>query len=159
MILQGSHLIHAAPELVFDRLMDPAVLQRCIPGCERLERRSDDEYDAHMRIGLAAIKGAYQGKVRLSEKVRPQRFLLHMDGKGAAGFVKGSTRVDLRHEGRDTHLSYHADVQVGGLIAAIGSRLIDAAAKKLAGEFFRTFASIVEPPGSTLAQPTPKLIP
>src|SRR5262245_7772668 len=144
MKLQGTHSIAAPPVRVFEALTDPVILQRAIPGCEKLEKTGEDEYNAHLKIGLAAIKGSYVGKVRLTDRQPPQRFTLHLEGKGAPGFVKGTTLVELQEEGPGTKLSYNAEVQVGGLIAAVGSRLIEAAAKKLADEFFKKFAELVQ---------------
>jgi carbon monoxide dehydrogenase subunit G len=144
MKLQGTHAIAAPPAGVFAALTDPAILQRAIPGCEKLEKTGEDEYNAHLKIGLAAIKGSYVGKVRLSDRQPPHRFTLHMDGRGAPGFVKGTTVVELQQDGPGTRLSYAAEAQVGGLIAAVGSRLIEAAARKLADEFFKKFAEIVQ---------------
>src|SRR5436189_296001 len=83
------------------------------------------------KIGIEAVKGSYAGRVRLSDKHPPDRFTMHLEGKGAAGFVNGTARIELEEEGRNTQLHYNADVQVGGLIAAVGSRMIEAAAKKL----------------------------
>jgi len=143
MKLQGTYAIAAPPVRVFEALTDPVILQRAIPGCEKLEKTGEDEYNAHLKIGLAAIKGSYVGKVRLTDRQAPHRFTLHMEGRGAPGFVKGTTLVELQEEGPGTKLSSTAEVQVGGLIAAVGSRLIEAAAKKLADEFFKKFAEIV----------------
>jgi hypothetical protein len=142
MKLQGSHTIAAPPAKVFEALTDPAILQRAIPGCEKLEKTGVDEYNVHLKLGLAAIKGSYVGKVRLTDKQPPYKFTMHMEGRGAPGFVKGTTLIELKEEGQNTKLDYTADVQVGGLIAAIGSRLIDAAAKRLSEEFFKKFAEI-----------------
>ena len=143
MNIQGSHTIAAAPARVFEALTDPAILQRAIPGCEKMEKTGDDAYNAHLKIGVASIKGSYVGKVRLSDKMPPHKFTLHLEGKGGPGFVKGSAAMELKEEAQTTRLSYTADVQVGGLIAAVGSRMIEATAKKLAEEFFKTFSEIV----------------
>ncbi|MEK7674918.1 MAG: carbon monoxide dehydrogenase subunit G [Verrucomicrobiota bacterium] len=144
MNIQGTHTIACSPAQVFAALTDPGILQRAIPGCEKMEKTGADEYNAHLKIGLASIKGSYVGKVRLRDQQPPHRFVLDMEGKGAPGFVKGSTLVELKEESRGTKLSYVANVQVGGLIAAVGSRVIEAAAKKLAAEFFQKFAAAVE---------------
>ena len=140
MIVQGTYTVPRPPDRVFTALTDPAVLQQAIPGCEKLERTGDDEYNAHLKIGIAAVKGSYVGKVRLSDINPPDRFTLHLEGKGAPGFVKGTARIELKPEAGNTQLHYNADVQVGGLIAAVGSRMIEAAAKKLAGDFFQAFS-------------------
>jgi len=144
MIVQGTYTLPLPPDRVFAALTDAAVLQKAIPGCEKLEKTADDEYNAHLKIGIAAVKGSYVGRVRLSDKQPPDRFTMHLEGKGAAGFVNGTARIELKEEGQNTQLHYNADVQVGGLIAAVGSRMIEAAAKKLAGDFFRTFSEALQ---------------
>src|SRR5260221_1471296 len=144
MNVQGTHIIAASPAKVFESLINPAVLQKAIPGCEKMEKTAEDEYNAHLKIGVASIKGSYVGKIRMSDKQPPNKFTLHMEGKGTPGFVKGTTRIELAADGAATKLSYTADVQVGGLIAAIGSRVIEATAKKLAAEMFQNFAKIVQ---------------
>jgi carbon monoxide dehydrogenase subunit G len=141
--IQGSHTIAAAPARVFEALTDPGILQKAITGCEKMEKTGDDEYNAHLKIGIASIKGSYVGKVRLSDKQPPHQFTLHIEGKGGPGFVKGTAAIELKAEAKATRLHYTADVQVGGLIAAVGSRMIEAAAKKLAEEFFKKFSEII----------------
>ncbi|MDO8541757.1 MAG: carbon monoxide dehydrogenase subunit G [Opitutaceae bacterium] len=144
MIIQGTHTIAAAPAHVFDRLMEPAFLQQAIPGCEKLEKTGEDEYIAHLKLGIGSIKGSYAGKVRLTDRQPPHKFTMHLQGSGGPGFVKGTSAIELKAEGEATELHYSANVQVGGLIAAVGSRVIEAVAKKLAGEFFLKFSAIVE---------------
>ena len=144
MNVHGTHTLGAAPAWVFERLIDPAVLQQAIPGCEKMVKTAEDEYDVHMKIGIASIKGSYVGKVRMTDQQPPHKFTLHMEGKGAPGFVKGTTQVELKAEGQTTQLQYNATMQVGGLIAAVGSRIVEAAGKKLAAEFFNKFCQLVE---------------
>lgn len=144
MNLQASHTIAAPVTLVFESLNDPAVLQQCIPGCEKMEKTGDDEYSAHLKLGVASIKGSYVGKVRVSDKQPPHKFTLHVEGKGGPGFVKAQALMELKEQGQKTVLQYTADAQVGGLIAAVGSRVIEAAAKKMSGEFFARFCKVME---------------
>jgi hypothetical protein len=151
MKIEGSHNIAAPPDRVFASLVDPTVLQQAIPGCEKMEQTGEDDYHAHLKLGLASIKGSYVGKVRLTDKAPPHKFTLHLEGKGGPGFVKGTTAIELKPEGQGTKLQFSADVQVGGLIASVGSRVIEAAAKKLAGEFFQKFAKLVEKPAAPAA--------
>jgi len=144
MTIQGTHDLARPPAQVFEALNDPAILQQTIPGCEKLEKTAADEYSAQFKIGIAAVKGSYAGKVRLSDQQPPNRFTLHLEGKGAQGFVKGTARVELKEKDQGTELRYTADVQVGGLIAAVGSRMIEAAAKKMAADFFQKFSAVLE---------------
>jgi carbon monoxide dehydrogenase subunit G len=140
----GQHTVNAPAAKVYESLIDPAILQQAIPGCERLEKTAEDEYNAHLKLGIASIKGSYTGRVKLSDKQPPRKFTMHMEGKGAPGFVKGSTVIELKENSPATEIHYHAQVQVGGLIAAIGSRLLEAVAKKMAAEFFNKFGAVVE---------------
>jgi len=99
-----------------------------------------------LKIGLAGLKGNYVGKVQLKDQKPPESYTLLIEGRGAPGFVKGTARVQLIDQADQTELHCEADAQVGGLIAAIGSRLIEATAKKMMDEFFRKFAEQVQTP-------------
>lgn len=144
MKLSNSYRIKAPREKVFAAITDPAILQRAIEGCEKMVKTGGDTYDAHLKLGIAGIKGSYVGKVHLKDIKAPESYTLVMEGKGAPGFVKGTTRMQLIDQGAETELRYEADAQVGGMIAAIGSRLIEAVAKKLSDDFFKRFAELVE---------------
>ena len=143
MKLSGSYRIKAPRDAVFTAITDPAILQQAIEGCEKMVKTGDSTYDAHLKLGLAGIKGSYVGKVQLKDLTPPEAYTLIMEGKGTPGFVKGITRVQLLDEGNETELRYEADVQVGGMIAAIGSRLVEAAGRKLSDDFFKRFAELV----------------
>jgi carbon monoxide dehydrogenase subunit G len=136
MKLQISHSFSATPGRVFAAVLDPSVLQRCIDGCEKMEKTGEDTYTVQLKVGIAGLKGSYTGKVQITEKRPPEALTLAIDGKGAPGFLKAIARMQLSAAGDRTQLSGEADATVGGLIAAIGSRLIEAAAKKMMGEFF-----------------------
>ena len=140
MKLTAVYSFSAPREKVFAALIDPAVIQRSIEGCEKLVRTGDDSYDAHLRIGVAGLKGSYVGKVQLKDKKLPESYTLMLEGKGSTGFVKGAAKIKLTANGNETELHCEADAQVGGLIAAVGSRLIEAAARKMMNEFFKKFA-------------------
>ncbi|MBW0001830.1 MAG: carbon monoxide dehydrogenase subunit G [Verrucomicrobia bacterium] len=137
MKLSATHAYNAPQEKVFAALVDPAVLQKCIDGCEKMEQTGEDSYSAHLKIGVAGLKGSYVGKVRIAEKNPPVSFTLQADGKGAPGWVKGIARIRISPKGEGSELQCESEGQVGGLIAAVGSRLVDAAAKKMLDEFFR----------------------
>ena len=129
MKLSGKYDIDAPRERVFAAITDPAVLQRVIDGCEKMVKTGEDSYDAHLKIGLAGLKGSYVGKIELKEIKAPESYTLHISGKGGPGFVKGSARIQMIDHGGRTELHCEADGLVGGLIAAIGSRLIEATAR------------------------------
>jgi uncharacterized protein len=135
MKIQATHEYNAPPEKVFIALIDPAILQKCIEGCEAMEKTGEDSYDAKLRIGVAGIKGNYTGKVRISEKNPPESFTLQAEGNGAPGWVKGTAKIQIVPKGEGSELQCEADGQAGGLIAAVGSRLIEAAGKKMLKDF------------------------
>lgn len=136
MKLSLSHFITADRERVFDALVDPAVIQRCIPGCESMVASGPDTYDATLKIGFAGLKGTYTGRTTIMNKQRPDALTLSLDGKGGPGFVRGWAAIVLKTEDGGTRVACEAEVQVGGLIAAVGSRLIDVAARKMGSDFF-----------------------
>lgn len=143
MKLTGTYGFPAPREKVFAALTDPAIIKRCIDGCENMVETAPDSYDAHLKIGVAGLKGSYVGKVQLKDKKPPESYTLILEGKGGPGFVKGTAKITLTPleagQTGNTDLRCEADAQVGGLIAAVGSRLIEAAAKKMMDEFFRKF--------------------
>ena len=144
MKLSATHLIPAPRDKVFAAVIDPAVLQRAIEGCEQMVKTSEDTYDAHLKIGIAGLKGSYVGKVRLTDLKAPESYTLMIEGKGVPGFVKSTAKIQLVDKGWETEMRCEADAQVGGMIAAIGSRLIEAAAKKMMVSFFHRFAAEIE---------------
>jgi len=146
MKLSASYTIAAPREKVYAAITDPVVLQRCIDGCEKMMKTGEGTYDAHLKIGAAGLTGNYVGKVQLRDQIPPDSYTLILEGKGGPGFVKGTARIKLSENGDQTELHCDADAQVGGLIAAIGSRLIEAAAKRMMDQFFKKFGELVRNP-------------
>ncbi len=144
MKLSATQTIAAPRDKVFAAITDPAVLQRCIEGCEKMVKTAEDSYDAHLKLGVAGIKGSYVGKVQLKDMKPPASYTLILEGKGGPGFVKGTARIRLEAKAAQTELQCEADAQVGGVIAAIGSRLIEAVARKMMADFFGKFTALVE---------------
>lgn len=136
MIIAISHRLASSRERVYAALTDPALLQRCIDGCEKMVRTGEDAYDVELKVGVAGMKGAYKGKVRLSAQQPPESLTLAVEGKGLPGFVRGTASLRFAEAEGGTDISGQGDVVVGGLIAAVGSRLIEAAAKKMMADFF-----------------------
>jgi hypothetical protein len=127
----------APPGEVWSLLTDPARLSRLLPGCERLDPDGPDRYKAAVKFGIAAISGKYAGTLEFAEKKPPHSLVLKMDGKGLPGFVKGEGRIQLVAKGAsDTELTYTGEAQVGGVIASVGQRMLDAAARKIVQQFF-----------------------
>lgn len=137
MKLSLTSIVPADRERVFAALIDPEILRRAIPGCESLIAAAPDVYEATLKIGVAGLKGTYAGKATIADKLPPESLRLTVEGKGGPGWVRGSAAIALADDGGATRISCEADVQVGGLIAAIGSRLVEATAKKLGDDFFR----------------------
>ena len=148
MEIKGEYRIAASREKVFAALNDVAILQACIPGCESLEKTSDTEMKAKVRMRIGPVSASFTGKVTLSDLDPPNGYKISGEGQGgAAGFAKGGAVVTLREDGSDiTVLNYNVDAQVGGKIAQVGARLIDGTARKLADEFFSKFTAVVGGP-------------
>ena len=138
MKIEGSHKISAPRERVFEALNDPAVLQKCIPGCEQMEKTGDNQYKANLTAGVGPVKGVFTATVSLQDIVAPEHYKLVVEGKGQPGFVKGSGELNLKDADGATEIQYTGDVNVGGLIASVGQRMIQAAANMLAARFFKT---------------------
>ncbi|HWN99669.1 MAG TPA: carbon monoxide dehydrogenase subunit G [Blastocatellia bacterium] len=136
MKIEGTHLLQASRERVYQALIDPAVLQRCIPGCEKLEKTGENSYSAILRTGVGSIKGVFTGHVKLEDMTPPSHYRIVVDGKGQPGFLKGSGDLDLEDQVGATLIKYSGEVQIGGAIAGVGQRMIQGAVKMMAGQFF-----------------------
>jgi uncharacterized protein len=153
MKIEGTHQLSAPRERVYRALVDPEVLERCIPGCERLVKTVENTYSATIRAGVGAIKGVFTGSVRLEDMRPPEHYRIVVEGKGAPGFMKGSGDLDLEEQGEGTLIKYTGDLQLGGMIAGVGQRMIQGTAKMMASQFF----TALEAEATTLAgEPPPK---
>ena len=140
MELQGERLIPAPIDATWAALNDPETLKACIAGCESLERSGDDAFAALLAVKVGPVSARFKGNLKMLNIAPPTGYTLQFDGQGgAAGFGKGSADVTLVAEGEQTRLKYLAKAQVGGKIAQVGSRLVDAAAAKVAADFFSAF--------------------
>lgn len=138
MKIEGSHKIDAPRERIFAALVNPDVLQKCIPGCEQMEKTGENQYKAKLTAGVGPVKGVFTAMVSLEDIVAPEHYKLVVEGKGQPGFVKGTGELNLKGEGAATEIQYTGDVNVGGLIASIGQRMIQSTANLLAGRFFKS---------------------
>lgn len=173
MEMSQSQLLPVSQQTAWQALNDPEVLRQCIPGCESIERTGDNEFAVAMVAAIGPVKARFQGTLKIEDPDPPRAYKLAFNGQGgAAGFGKGTAEVTLtpaRADGSDltdgknepngangadglnevgaaaslTRLDYAAHAQVGGKIAQIGSRLIDGAARKLAGAFFTAFDALL----------------
>ena len=141
MEMTGEYRIPATRERVWEALNDPAVLQLSIPGCESLEKTSENGYAATVTAKVGPVKAKFSGQVTLSDLDPPNSYTISGEGKGgAAGFAKGDAKIQLIEDGGETVLKYEVHANVGGKLAQLGSRLIDGTSRKLAGEFFTSFS-------------------
>jgi carbon monoxide dehydrogenase subunit G len=140
--ISGTYTLPLAQERAYAVMQDPEMLARAIPGCESLEKVGPDEYRMKMKMALASLSGAFEGKVRITEQTPPNSFRLVVEGTGRIGFVKGDGLLNLTPaEGGGTEVAYEGDAQVGGTIAAVGQRLIDGTAKTMIKKFFDKLAA------------------
>lgn len=137
MKVEGRHALASPRERVFQALTDPATVARLLPGCEKLESAGPDTYRVKMKLGLAALSGAYEGTVKLSEPRPPEHLRLTVSSRGPWGFVDGDGTLDLIEQGGQTEVRYAGELKVGGMIASVGQRLLDGAARMVLGQFFK----------------------
>ncbi|HYL04324.1 MAG TPA: carbon monoxide dehydrogenase subunit G [Steroidobacteraceae bacterium] len=143
MEMKGSRVLPAGREVAWGLLNDSEVLRQCIPGCESLTGSGPNAYDVVMNAAIGPVKARFKGKMTLADIEPPARYRLLFEGQSAqAGFARGEARVELEElSPRETRLSYTATSQIGGKLAQIGARLIDAAAGATADRFFQAFAA------------------
>ena len=141
MKITGSSVVALPPEKAYETMQDPLVLARCMPGCESLEKIGENEYKMKMKMALASLSGAFEGKVKITDQSPPSSFRLLVEGNGKIGFMKGEGLLKLTPQGDATEVIYEGDVQVGGTMAAVGQRLIDATAKMMIKRFFEKLAT------------------
>ena len=142
MDMTGERRIEAPRQTVWQALNDPAVLKASIPGCESLEKLSDTDMKATAAVKIGPISARFSGAVHLSDIDPPNGYTIGGEGQGGvAGFAKGGAKVRLEDDGTGTLLRYEVHAQVGGKIAQLGARLIDATAKQMADAFFDRFSA------------------
>ena len=140
MEMTGEQLIALPQQATWDALNDTAVLMDCIPGCDSIDRQSENEYLLTMTAKVGPVSAKFKGKMTLSDVNPPNSYMLHFEGQGGvAGFAKGEANVQLASDGEATKLSYSVKASIGGKLAQVGARLIDGVAKKMAEQFFTAF--------------------
>lgn len=145
MELSETHTLPVSQQRAWDALNDTEILRACIPGCESIDPDGDNAYAVVMSASVGPVKARFKGRMLLTDIEAPNAYTIAFEGQGgAAGFGKGNARVTLEPEGdAATKLTYVATAQVGGKLAQIGSRLVDGAGRKIAGEFFKRFGAQV----------------
>ena len=148
MKIRGQHTLPAPQESVWNALLDPGVLARTLPGCESLEPTGPDEYRMKMKLAISSVQGFFEGKVRLEDQEPPNGYRLLVEGRGKVGFVNGGGAFRLEPNGDnadETVVHYEGDVKVGGLIAAVGQRLLDMTSKMMIKRFFTALSAELSP--------------
>jgi carbon monoxide dehydrogenase subunit G len=144
MKIEGAYDVPAPRAKVWDAFLNPEQIRQAIPGCEALEALGNDEYKATMKVGVAAVKGTFEGKVRIVDKNPPTSYRLQADGSGSPGFVRADTLITFSDAAGGTRVSYSADVQVGGLIAGVGQRMLGGVSKMMADQFFTRMSQLLQ---------------
>ncbi len=150
MNMNGSQIIDAPREIVWKGLNDPKILQQCIPGCDKIESKSPTDMKATVVVKVGPVKASFAGEVKLSDLKAPESY--RISGKGSGGFAghaAGGATVTLTElSPTQTQMDYTVDAQIGGKLAMLGSRLIDATAQSLAGQFFTKFGALMKTQGA-----------
>ncbi len=146
MKISGTNSIPFPVAQVWDALLDPAVLVRTIPGCERLETKGENTYAMTVTAGVAAIKGTYDGTCALSDLVEHQSLVMRLQGAGAPGTIDATVQVAFDDADGGTRISYEADAVVGGMVGGVGQRMLSSVSKRMAKEFFDNVAGAIGGP-------------
>jgi hypothetical protein len=145
MKLAGSYKLNIKKEIVWQALNDTNILKQCIPGCESFEKESDTIFNVTATNQIGPMNATFSGKINLTNIQKNQSYTLSGEGQSSVGFANGSADVILSEKNESTTLNYEVNVNVGGKIAQLGSRLIDGVAKKMVDYFFGRFADIISP--------------
>jgi carbon monoxide dehydrogenase subunit G len=159
MKISGDNTIPFPVEQVWDALLDPGVLVRTIPGCERLETTGENTYAMTVTAGVAAIKGTYDGTCALSDLQQHESLVMRLQGAGAPGTIDATVNVGFAPAGDGaTRVTYDADAVVGGMVGGVGQRMLGSVSKRMAGEFFGNVGAaigggpaVAEPGGGTVS--------
>ena len=145
MKLVGSYKLNVKKEIVWQALNDPNILKQCIPGCESFEKKSNTIFTVTATNQIGPMNATFSGTITLSNIQENQSYTIKGEGQSSVGFANGSANIKLTENNESTTLIYEVNVNVGGKIAQLGSRLIDGVAKKMSDYFFGRFADITAP--------------
>jgi carbon monoxide dehydrogenase subunit G len=152
--MTGQATLHAPVEKVWAALLDPSVLVRTIPGCERLEATGENSYAMTVTAGVAAIKGTYAGSCELRDLQPHRSLVMAAQGAGAPGTLAADVKVDFADRGDGTtEISYDADTVVGGMVGGVGQRMLTSVSRRMANEFFTAVDRALTEEGSGGQQP------
>ncbi len=144
MEISGDYHFDAPRGVVWEALLDPAVLQACIPGCERLEPTGDDTYRVTMAVGIMTMRGTYSGSVQVTERKPEDSYRLHASGAGARGSLQGDSLITLTGDPGGTRVTYSGDLKAQGGIARLGPRVLGGTAKLMIGQFMKAMERQVD---------------
>ena len=144
MEISGEHRFDGPRPLLYRMLLDPEVLAATLPGVESFQEVDPDTYESSMRVGIAAVRGTYQGRVEVSERVADESFRLRIEGSGRPGGGTADARIQLEEAGDQTVMRYQAQVRARGTIARLGNRLMGGAARLLIGQFCKAIEQRIE---------------
>ncbi len=151
MKVSGSYAVPLAQAVAYEKLRDPEILVQCMPGADHLAKVGEDEYEMRMKLAISAVQGLFSGKIRISDQKPVESFRLIVEGNGKVGFMKGDGLLTLMAAAEGTEVRYEGDVQVGGMIAGVGQRLLDTSSKFIIKKFFEKFVEITGQAGSQSA--------
>jgi len=145
MKLAGSYKLNVKKEIVWRALNDPSILKECIPGCDSFDKINDKTFEVAATNQIGPMNATFTGTITLSNIQKNQSYILSGEGQSPVGFANGKAEVKLEELKNVTTLIYEVDLNVGGKIAQLGSRLIDGVAKKMSDYFFGRFSDLVSP--------------
>jgi uncharacterized protein len=145
MKLSGSYKLNTKKEIVWDALNDENILKKCIPGCDFFKKEDENSFKASATNQIGPMNATFSGSVKLSNIKKNESYTLSGEGQSSVGFANGQADVKLTEDNGVTTLNYQVNIDVGGKIAQLGSRLIDGVAKKMSDYFFGRFADLVSP--------------
>jgi carbon monoxide dehydrogenase subunit G len=152
MKIAGAHSVPTDAARAYTLLQDPGVLARSMPGCDHLSRIGPDEYEMKMKMVISSIQGLFAGKVKIDSQNPPHSFRLMVEGSGKVGFMNGNGTIELRQHDGFTEVAYQGDVQIGGMIAGVGQRLVETTAKFVIRKFFERLAEQSRAPAEGTAE-------
>jgi carbon monoxide dehydrogenase subunit G len=152
--VEGTYRFPGPREKVYDLLLDQAALQRCIPGCQALEQKGEGQYEATLKVGVAAVRGTFTGQVHLTDQDPPQSYRMAIEGRGGPGFVKGTALIRIEEDGAESVVHVEGDGQLGGPMAGVAQRLLGGVARMMMDQFFGCMVTAL-PAAGTGEEPTP----
>ena len=154
MDVHGTYELKAPRSQVWEALNDPEVLRQCTPGCKKLLIAEDGTYDVLLEVGIAAVKGQYDGKIKITDRVPESEYKLSVSGSGKSGFVSAQGTIRMVDFEQGTLLEYFGEAHVGGPVAGVGQRIMQGVAKQIVGQFFKSFGKLVGTPQAQAGEPT-----